>query len=174
MAKWEEITPATIFQIAWEIRDGEADPDDARRLLEHFCECPQHLLPNSLHEHLRLAFGAYLRGEKTIDAALGLTKRKGRPRADQDMRTRMAVEVLRRRMDGVAHQECLELVSEEYGFGTTIVGESWRQFKQTALIVLDLECSRRESGNWSPSEKNRLIEIFGSEPWFRHNGKIQD
>jgi hypothetical protein len=28
MARWGELTPATNFQIAWEVREGKADPDD--------------------------------------------------------------------------------------------------------------------------------------------------
>lgn len=170
MKKWANLTPAAIHQIAWEIRDGEADPEDARRLLELFCECRDGSCPPELIQHLRSAFSAYLEGRRTIESALGLARRKGRPKADADMRQRMAAEILRYRLAGMSHQECLARVSEKFGWGETIVGEAWRDNQQNALIILRLERALNEYP-WTASEVERLNEIFASAQWFIGSGK---
>lgn len=173
MAKWDKLTPATIFQIAWEIRDGEADPEDARRLLELFCECRDGNHPPGLIEHLRSAFSIYLKGERTLESALGLARRKGRPKADPDMRQRMAAEILQHRLAGMPHQECLTKVSEKFGWGETIVGEAWRDNQLDALILLRLERALDEYP-WTANEVERLSEIFASAQWFIAPGKSQN
>jgi len=72
MTKWDELTPATIHQIAWEISEGKADPHDARRLLERFCDRSKADIPLELTRHLQAAFSTYLVGNKTLESALGL------------------------------------------------------------------------------------------------------
>ena len=165
MSRYGELTPATILQIAWEAKDGKVDPDDARRLLEHFCTCNDEKEMRELIQHLRDAFKSYLSNEKKLEAALGLARKRGRPARDENMRQEMALEVLRLRMENIAHQECVQQISESYGWSATIVGEAWRDNKHFALMLMRLERAL-DQYPWMPSEIQRLGEIYADEEWF--------
>jgi len=81
-----------IHQIACSIKDGEADPEDAYRLMGLFCGyvdkevqgrkqvsgCPpDKQIPKELLLHFRNAFKAIFNGE-TLESALGIVGRPGR------------------------------------------------------------------------------------------------
>lgn len=168
MGDSSELTRAMIFQIAWEVREGKAKPDEARRLLEYFCDCYDEgkEIPEYLIRHLRDAFRAYLNTRTTtIQRALGLTRKRGRPEAGEEQRTHMAAEVLRHRLKGEAHQDALESASEVFGCGISIVGEAWAQYKQDAIAMLRLERAL-DSYPWTPPEVDRMCKIFQGETWF--------
>jgi len=112
MGRWGELTPATINQIAWEVREGNADPEDARRLLELFCESGDRI-PRELLSHFCEAFRAYLGGKKTLDSALGLARKRGRPGADEERQQMLAVEVLRHRLAGLSSEDAIAKVAED-------------------------------------------------------------
>jgi hypothetical protein len=63
----DELTPGLIYQIASDIRDGKADPEQARHLLRHFLVCTergrpdQKVLPDPLLEFFRHVFAVYLK-----------------------------------------------------------------------------------------------------------------
>jgi hypothetical protein len=158
------LTPAAILQVAHEIREGAADPKDARRLIELFCECTNDNLPEVLLDHLRYAFSSYLTDERSIESALGLVRKVGHPAADEKTRQDMALEILRLRLAGDSYQESQAKVSEQYGWGLTIVGKAWRDNKRAALDLLRLE--RWEDGRlWKPDEIKRLKKILAKEDW---------
>lgn len=167
MSKWGELTPVTINQIIFEIRDGAADPDDARRLLELYCDEkaePQH----ALIQHVQACIGRYLSGEiKSLESAFGITPRKKNPHIVEQKQMEIAADVLRCRLDGNAHQECLEKLAEKHRKGKTAVGECWKRHKQSALISVLIE---RNSGNHEINKKDEeeaLRKIFGKEPWWK-------
>ena len=174
----EELTPSAIFSIAWDIRDGNANPADARRLLEKFCnDFDKGMFRTGMNEqdyllrHIRDSFCDYLDNEKkTIEAALGLVKKKGRPKADEQVRMKMAAEVLRYRMGGGSHQDALTEVSKTFCWGETIVGEAWAAWQFEAIIVL--RCERPlDEFPWTPDEIKKMDEIFGDKPWYVMPGK---
>jgi hypothetical protein len=78
----EPLTESQINQIAFAVRDGTAKPQDAKRLMAHFCELVEHRkpLPPRLLEHFRATFRAYLDGTKKLEAALGVVARGDGPR----------------------------------------------------------------------------------------------
>lgn len=173
----EELTHANIWHIAWDIREGKANPSDARRLLEKFCNEFDRGMFNSgmytqdyLLRHLRDAFRAYLDKEKTIEAALGLVKKTGRPKADEQVRMQMAAEVLRCRINGMSHQDALSEVSTNFGWGETIVAEAWAAWQPEAIYRLRNERPRDESP-WTLTEIQKMDEIFGDKPWYMTPGK---
>lgn len=172
MGRWGELTPATIIQIAYEVREGIADPDDASRLLAYYCECIDTNAPTppQLTQHLKDSFLEYLSGAKTIEAALGLRRKRGRPKADEETRTYMALEVLIRRMRNISHQDALAQVAEEFSHGVTVVGESWAAYKQDAYHLMRA-MKYLEGSAWDRSEIERLSEIYKDEPWFVAPGK---
>jgi hypothetical protein len=63
----DEDEQGLICQIASDIRDGKADPEQARRLLRHFLDCTergrpdQKVLPDPLLEFFRYVFTVYLK-----------------------------------------------------------------------------------------------------------------
>lgn len=165
MARWGELTPATILEIAYEARQGKADPDDARRVIEMFCASADSNFPPELIGHLQASFREYLSGGKTLEAALGLVRKKGRPDANENVRQSMAAAVLRNRLDGMTHESSIAAVSDEFGWGESIIKEAWADNKQIALTLLRLE--RAEDGShWTENERERLTKIFAKEPWF--------
>ncbi len=173
----EELTHADIWHVAWDVREGKADPVKASLLLEKFCNefdsgmfNSGNLTQDYLLRHLRDAFRAYLNKEKTIASALGLVKKAGRPKADEQDRMQMAAEVLRKRMAGKSHQVALFEVSAILSCGETIIAEAWAAWQLEAIDLLRLE----RTGNdfpWTPTEIQKLDEIFGGKPWYWMPGK---
>jgi len=164
----DNLTPAAINQIAWDVVERKADPKDARLLLEHFRDCYDRWepIPHELLMHLRDSFAAYLSGKQSIESALGLVRKTGRPTADPEMRIAMATEVLRLRLKNrTAHQEAIAQVSQSFGWGITIVSEAWAAHRQDAVQTLRLERSL-DSYPWSDDERERLCEIFDGVPGF--------
>lgn len=169
----DRLTPAAIFQIVGDVKDRKADPQDAKQLLAHFCDCydRREPIPPELLMHLRDSFSAYLSGRQSIESALGLARRTGRPNADPEMRIAMATEVLRMRLENrTAHQEALAQVSEKFGWGITIVSEAWAAHRLDAVLMLRLE-RQMDSCPWSDDERERLLEIFEGVPGFIPSGK---
>lgn len=154
------LTPATLQRTVWHIRAGKADAADARRLMAHFCELweRQAPMPRILLQHLHDAFHAFLYSGKTLEAALGLSRKRGRPHVET-ARMQMAAEILRIRLSGTSHQEALAEVSEQFGCGLTVLGEAWATYKHYAIVLL-----RKERGldryPWSEQEVARLCEIY--------------
>ena len=162
MTRWGELTPATINQIIYEIRDGEADPEDAKRLLLLFCDTASRDVPNQVIEFLQRAISGFLRGEKrTLDAAFGLARAEGRPKADEEIQTKMAASVLKLRIKGVPHQESLATVGEQYSKSQSVIREAWKAKKSMALAVVAIE---RSLGNlpFEGRERRQLLRIYGN------------
>ncbi len=170
MSKWGELSPATIIQIAWEAKDGEADPDDARRLLIHFCEHVdgKRHVPVELLTHLRDAFASYLVGEKTLERALGIKRRRGAPNQEMNQQ-KMATEVLRLRLEGRTLEEAAAIVAEGYSKGEdgTVVRDAWAKNKQNAFILLRIIRSfDKDKDPWTKDDVVRLNQIFKGEEWW--------
>lgn len=169
----KKLTPADIFQISQNIREGLAKPDEANCLMELFCLFvnkegrptkelfgyrPDELMPKELLWHFRDAFKAILDKEKTPERALGLTRKKARPKADHKVRVSMAHGILQLRLQGISHQEALQQISVKFGWGVTIIGEAWVQNKFEAMLEERFE--RSNDHPWTSEEKNILIEMF--------------
>lgn len=171
----ETLTPREIFDIAYDVIDGTAEKQDAEALLALFCDCVdgRQPVPRDLAVHLRDAFRRYLAGEKTIDAALGLVKKKGRPKADQDLPIKMATEVLRLRMRKVIHSIALDRVAGTFSCGVTAVSDAWRKHQQDAIISIRLE-RHLDKFPWTSREMDMLDSIFAGKSWYLHSGKIGD
>jgi len=149
-----KVEMADLMKMAIAAREGRASEDDARTLITLFCGCIEHGLvsasdpsSNCLLEYVREAFQAYLDGKRvgsrdvrevggieevgvgSVEAALGLVRKIGRPKMDGQMRIRMAAEVLHHRLNGMSHQEALAAASEELRKGVTAISEAWAAYK---------------------------------------------
>lgn len=164
MGNWDnhDLTPVVIWQIAFEAKDGEADPGDAKRLLEFFCDMQEgnRPIPKELLLHLRQAFRAYLDGSRSIESGLGLVRKKARPKADPKMRTMMALAILKLRLEGSSHQDALAEVEDLYKYGMSVIGQAWREYKTEAWCLLRLE---QKLGSYpeKPNQVERLEKILG-------------
>jgi len=159
--KERKITLGEIRQIAFEVVEGTANPDDVKRLIQAFCDDAERgeAPPAEITAYLNTAFRAYLDGGLEIDAALSLRRPKGHPRAREDDRITRTTEFLRLRLDGMTHQDALE----KMGWSATIVGQAWTDFKVNALQVLSLERGLDDRA-WTPNELARLQQIFKDSP----------
>ncbi len=83
----EELTEGAANEIVWQIRDGEHEPEQARRLLQQFLDVTetgrpdQKILPSVLLEFLRAVFAEYLKDPKKgrLEKLLGLVRSSKRP-----------------------------------------------------------------------------------------------
>jgi hypothetical protein len=154
------LTRARIFQIAWDVRQGEADPDDARRLIALYCE-PNNEAPRELVDHIKSSFRAYVSGEaSSLDSAFGLKRRRGRTPSNEQARINIAVAVLRQRLLGKSYEDALADTEELLKIGRTKITEAWSACKLEALVTVRL--GRPNDRPWSPVEQRRLIAIYES------------
>lgn len=159
MGQWDEFTPATINHIVCEIREGIAKPDEAKKLLKYYCYLVdnEQEIPYLLTRHFRDSFTSCLQEEKSIEAAFGLSRKNGRPKHDEEIRIKMATEVLRSRLfHKLPHQEALSVVSEKFGWGKTVIGEAWQKYKLEAFVSIRIE--RHVDG--FPCNKGVGVKIF--------------
>jgi len=165
--KPKRLSPSSIYHIACDVKKGEADPEKARELLIDFCERygTNEAIPPDLYKHIYDAFKSCLDDGKSLDAAFGLKRKKGRPAVDQHSLWELAAGVLRLRMEGLSAEDAVIEVSETRYISETQVWEAWRKNKLDALILLRLE-RPHDSYPWSEEEVTRLTELFSKEDWF--------
>ena len=169
MTERREISRAEIYQIAWQVRDDEADPEEVRRLLEYICNRidQKERLPPEILRYLRDSLREFLDGSaKSVDGALGLKKRKrGRRKISELTRLKMATEVLRLRLAGSNHRNALTVVGAQFFKEETTISDAWAARKYDALIALRVERDL-DRFPWSDKEVQRLEEIFRKEQRF--------
>jgi hypothetical protein len=162
---WDPQEPAITLgesrQIAHEIQEGTADPADARRLLDAFCQCVEHgrTPPSEIMEYLSIALRAHL-GGKAIEAALGLTRREGAP-SKIGLHQWMALNVLELRLAGLRSGEAIACTANAPGAirEESAVKGAWAKYQRDAL--LELRHRRAASGEqWTGEEFDRLERIF--------------
>jgi hypothetical protein len=169
----DELTPGVICQIVSDIRGGNADREQARRLLWHFLECTergrpdQKVLPDPLLEFFRYVFTVYLKDPEPgkLERLLGLTRGRGKPINPKTVKKHhmIAWEVLQRRLEGKLLSEAAEDAGEKFGIHESNVQDIWRNHRHLAL---GLEAVRRvleipdRKAQWTDKEKICLKEIY--------------
>ncbi len=168
MKNEDSISRSEINQIAWQVRDDEADPAEVRRLLENI-RClidNREPLPPEVLRYVRDSLRVFLDDPaKTLDQAFGIKKGRGRPKADASIRIAMAVEVLRLRLAGSSHRDALDDVGDRFCKSESVISDAWAAHRPDALITLRLERDL-EKFPWSEEEMQRLEEIFEKEQRF--------
>lgn len=159
------LTNSDIRQIAGNLRDDRAAPDDARMLLEQFvhgCYADDGP-PSELLIYLRDAFSDFLYGGKSLQVALHLKKSRGRPKANRAMHVDMATELLHHRLEkDVSHEKAVDHVVEKFGYGRTVVTDAWGAYKNNALERLRSE--RPANDPWSPQQLEILTKTYQVGP----------
>jgi hypothetical protein len=170
----DELTPATIFSIVWDVREKTADPADVKRILTYFCGLVEEgrSLPIEILDYLKDSFRLYLADTtKGMESALGLKRgKRGRPKASADKRTAIATEILRHLLGGCNSEEAISRVGNEFHKESSVLYQAWAAHKQDALFVLRVERAL-DKYPWTQEEVQRLSEIYSDEPWFIPPGK---
>jgi hypothetical protein len=137
----EEDALTLTEHLCWEVANGEIAPEEARRLIKGFCTFVESRkeVPPELLWYLSKAFRTHLENGKALGRALCLTRKRGRPGADKDVRTMMAVDVQRYRADGLTHEAALAKVSIEYGWCESVIGEAFAAHREIAEAILQIE-----------------------------------
>jgi hypothetical protein len=171
----EPLTDSRMNLIAFDIRNGIAKPEDAKRLLEHFCELVDRgkPVPSRLLEHLREAFQAFLDDAKTLDRALGVKRKKGRPPADEIIRAQMAAEVMRCRLAGKTHEQALITTVQRFGWVESVISEAWAKYRGLGLDRILVE-RQNLNPKFTDKEKERLRDMLHTMPKLDRCGKISD
>jgi hypothetical protein len=164
----DELTPGLICQTSSDIRDGKADPEQARRLLRHFLDCTerrrpdQKVLPDPLLEFFRHVFAVYLKDPRpgNLEKLLGLTRQgRGRPINPETAENyhMIAWEVLRRHLEGKSFSNAVLDASVKFSFHERNVQDIWKDHKRVALnleaVSRALEASDKKA-RWTDEEKN--------------------
>ena len=167
--KLNDLNSAEVNQIACEILDQTAKPEDARRLLSQFCDLydwgidkfqeDQARQFEILLRHLRDSFISHLEEGQNLESALGLKGKMGRPKADPNIRMQMAKEVLKLRLKSLSHQDALVQVSKKFGWVESVIGEAWKEYKQDGVILLRQE-RPSDAYPWTPEEVEKLTKIY--------------
>jgi hypothetical protein len=106
-----------------------------------------------------------------IEAAFGLTRKRGRPKGNQtrnETDEEMAAAVLEALLKGDTLRDALKRVEKKFGWGKTLIEDAWVAHKQDALILA--REARGESG-FTPDEIKLLCRIYKREQWFIAPGK---
>ena len=164
----EILSPANIQDIVLKVRDGEADPEDVRRLLETICHliATNKPIPLEALQYIKDSFLDHLNDQKSLDRAFGIKRKEsGRPKADEDQRQAMACEFLRLRVSGKSATFTENAVCSEFHRGRTVIREAWAEHKQFALHALRVQ-RIFENRAWTDKERSRLKKIFKNDAWY--------
>jgi hypothetical protein len=161
-----------LIELTFAVSEGKSDEEDVRQALGMFYRLAveNSPIPRQLIDFVAASFGRCLelkyfhgpeeRGASSLDSAFGLLGKKGRPRADEQLRIKMAAEVVRLRLAGTPHQEALDDAAETFGCEKTIIGQAFRDHRLTAVLVN--RCER--PAPLTPDEKRQLAKILKGQP----------
>ena len=132
---------AEIKDLIDAIYHGNADPNDAKKLLKLFCDCldKSEPVPNDILIFLKHAFTAVLTEEKTLDKALGLKRKRGTPKRDEEKDILVALQFLRLKNAGETYLSTTISLAEKLNISQGHVKKCWKQYKDDAKLRLRLE-----------------------------------
>ena len=135
------MTPGEIKDLIDAIYHGIADPDDAKKLLKLFCDCidKSEPVPDDILIFLKHAFTAVLTEEKTLDKALGLKRKRGTPKRDEEKDIRVALQFLKLKNAGETYLSTTISLAEKLNISQGHVKKCWKRYKEDAKLRLRLE-----------------------------------
>jgi len=178
----ENISPVEIHQIACSIKDGKADPKDAKHLMEWFCDyvnkevqgrkqvlgCPpDKQIPKELLWHFRDAFKEILKG-KTPEQALGIVGRPGRATKTK-YHINVATEYLKLAIKDKKTKDIKTTLEDKFDLRKSAIEGIFKKYKVQALMQLRDEREKKNPMRlispdilWKTEEKKRLEKLY---PW---------
>lgn len=163
----ENLSPLAIQEIAEKIRKQIAEPEDAYRLMLLFCDCVKNKreLPKELLRHFEAVFLKVVNGELKTDRALGIERSNNRPYAREEDGALIAHKLLQLRLKGKTYEKAVDLISAENQVCTTKVKNSWRKYKEQALITERISrCLIKNT--FSRIEREKIDKIYKGEPYY--------
>lgn len=164
----ERLSEAAIHDLRWDVREGVADPDEVKSLLRMFCRqvADNEAISFETRQYLAEAFKAYLDSSKTIEAALGLVHRPGRPGASKEHKVKMARELLRLRFEeSLTYTKAVVEVSKTMHAAKRKVEAAWTERNLDAFVLLRLERDQ-DQRPFTDDEKAKIAKIFKNASWF--------
>lgn len=156
----ELLTDVEMNQIAWAIRDGNADPVDARRLMEDFVSRYGASDWHLSIRYVRDALAAFLNGERaSLGAAFGLARgQAGNPGKEASALLKRAVAVLEACLTGQTLADAEHDVAQKIGLSVGRIHDAWRSQKGLALHAV--LATRHAEQPFSDLEKARLRKLY--------------
>tara|TARA_R110000822_G_scaffold109902_1_gene239887 strand:+ start:481 stop:915 length:435 start_codon:yes stop_codon:yes gene_type:complete len=135
------MTPGEIKDLIDAIYHGTADPDDAKKLLKLFCDCIDNSepIPDDILGFLKHAFTSVLTEEKTLDKALGLKRKRGTPRRDEEKDTLVALQFLKLLNSGEPHVSARLILAEKLFISEGQIKKCWANYEEEARLLLRIE-----------------------------------
>ena len=135
------MTPGEIKDLIDAIYHGTADPDDAKKLLKLFCDCidKSEPVPDDILIFLKHAFTDVLTEEKTLNKALGLKRKRGTPKRDEEKDIRVALQFLKLKNAGETYLSTTISLAEKLNISEDQVKKCWKRYKDHAKHRLRLE-----------------------------------
>ena len=135
------MTPGEIKDLIDAIYHGTADPDDAKKLLKLFCDCidKSEPVPDDILIFLKHAFTDVLTEEKTLNKALGLKRKRGTPKRDEEKDIRVALQFLKLKNAGETYLSTTISLAEKLNISEVQVKKCWKRYKDHAKHRLRLE-----------------------------------
>jgi hypothetical protein len=155
------LTLSKINLIAFDVRDGKADPIEAKALMREYLAYSRLGLraPDRLHQHLADCFERFLERNWSLSSAFGLNRnRAGHPEQTIEKERQTALVVLRAYLGGASLTKSVEQAMETCHRGERQVRKAWRNHKREAHD--DLRMKRPDASPWSDKERARLLRIF--------------
>ena len=135
------MTTTEIKDLIDAIYHGTADPDDAKKLLKLFCDCidKSEPVPDDILFFLKHAFTSIIKEEKTANRALGLKRKRGTPKRDEEKDIRVALQFLKLKNAGETYLSTTISLAEKLNISEDQVKKCWKQYKDDAKLRLRLE-----------------------------------
>ena len=135
------MTPGEIKDLIDSIYHGNANPNDAKELLQIFCDCldKSEPVPNDILIFLKHAFTAVLTEEKTLDKALGLKRKRGTPKRDEEKDTLVALQFLKLKNAGETYLSSTISLAEKLNISEGHVKKCWNRYRDDAMLLLRIE-----------------------------------
>ena len=135
------MTPGEIKDLIDAIYHGTADPDDAKKLLKLFCDCidKSEPVPDDILFFLKHAFTSIIKEEKTANRALGLKRKRGTPKRDEEKDILVALQFLKFKNAGETYLSTTISLAEKLHISQSHVKKCWKRYKDDAKHRLRLE-----------------------------------
>ena len=135
------MTPGEIKDLIDAIYHGTADPDDTKKLLKLFCDCIDNSkpVPDDILIFLKHAFTSIITEEKSANRALGLKRKRGTPKRDEEKDTLIALQFLKLLNSGESHVSARLILAEKLFISEGQVKKCWAHYEENARYLLRIE-----------------------------------
>jgi hypothetical protein len=162
------LSPGALHDLSELVRERKAEATDAEKLRNEFIKYVDsgRTLPPQLLQWVSRGFMEQQR-RKSLEQALGLIRpRAGKPKADPELMTAIALTILDVRLKGKLHKQALDVARRKWRCRDTKLSRAWKTHKIAAFHELRIRRAVRNTENraeWTADEINILRYIFKKE-----------